>query len=113
MAANTSFSRKRMNMARGVYTPFEERFDWKEKGQQHPVPIPPVGETDPNEDGRTPLSDQKGSVSAKHDPVRYYKIPMETLRVDTITGFDLYLRIHEDGETSPRNSYPDCRPQGL
>ena len=88
-----------MNMARGVYTPFEERFDWKEKGQQHPVPIPPVGETDPNEDGRTPLSDQKGSVSAKHDPVRYYKIPMETLRVDTITGFDLYLRIHEDGET--------------
>ena len=40
----------------------------------------------------------KDRLSTQYDLARYYKIPIETLRVDTITGFNLYLKIKEDRE---------------
>lgn len=83
-------------MTREVYPPLEERSDWEKNGFLQRVPIPPIKRTGLDEKGRAAFSTTKGIVSSEHDPTHYYKIPIETLRVDTITGFDLYLRIIED-----------------
>ena len=83
-------------MARGVNTALEERANWNGDEAQ-PIPIPPVGKIRTKDDGTATVAKAKGSYSAEHDPTHYYKIPTETLRVDTITGFDLYLKIAERG----------------